>query len=348
RFSDLPFARVYAAVSRFSSTVKCSNTCRPSITSTIPRPTTSEGSFRWMGSPRNSTVPFVTSPRSVRSSPEMPLSVVLFPAPLAPRRATMPPSGLRNDTPFSTRITCSYITSTLLTASSVRALSVTRCPLSVLLGAVAHGVAELLAFLHSRRLDLRPHHVAHRLDPLRDDRPFLAVPLLNEERAVALVVVARHLDRVREALQAELIESLLRQVEVLEAPSHLLAGGRSVAELGHGRPDGLDREHRVDDATVVERRSDVFLLRRSLPLVVDVLDDVLVGLEPRARRVEGGALVALGSGAGGNHVRLTGRPPVADQVVHLEADGRRFLDRHLVHHTPSGQEDPVRIDPAHL
>ncbi len=49
--------------------------------------------------------PFVTSPRSVLSSPEMALSVVLFPAPLAPRRATVPPSGTWSDTPFNTRIT---------------------------------------------------------------------------------------------------------------------------------------------------------------------------------------------------------------------------------------------------
>ena len=51
--------------------------------------------------------PFVTSPRSVRRRPEMAFSVVDLPAPLAPRRATMPPSGTESDTPFNTRITWS-------------------------------------------------------------------------------------------------------------------------------------------------------------------------------------------------------------------------------------------------
>jgi hypothetical protein len=37
----------------------------------------------------------------------MAFSVVDFPAPLAPRRATMPSSGTWSDTPFNTRITWS-------------------------------------------------------------------------------------------------------------------------------------------------------------------------------------------------------------------------------------------------
>src|SRR2546425_11600121 len=57
--------------------------------------------------PLHSIVPLVTSPRSVRSSPEIAFSVVLLPAPLAPRRATMPPAGTRSETPFNTRITWS-------------------------------------------------------------------------------------------------------------------------------------------------------------------------------------------------------------------------------------------------
>ena len=77
------------------------------MTWTIPRVTTSAGSFRWIGCPSHSIVPLVTSPRSVRSSPEIAFRVVLLPAPLAPRRATMPPAGTRSETPFNTRITWS-------------------------------------------------------------------------------------------------------------------------------------------------------------------------------------------------------------------------------------------------
>src|SRR4029077_11504064 len=101
------------------------------------------------------------------------------------------------------------------------------------------------------------------------------VPLLDKHRATTLVVVARDLDRVGETLEAELIEPLLRQIEVLEGPPDLLTGRRLVAKLAHGRADRLEGEHRVDHATVVERGADVFLLRSSLALVVDILDDVL-------------------------------------------------------------------------
>ena len=77
------------------------------MTCTIPRRTISDASRRWIASPASSIPPLVTSPRSVRSSPEMALSVVDLPAPLAPRRATMPSSGTWSDTPFNTRITWS-------------------------------------------------------------------------------------------------------------------------------------------------------------------------------------------------------------------------------------------------
>src|SRR5262245_26706304 len=129
------------------------------------------------------------------------------------------------------------MTSTLVTASSGRGRSLTApfdVPVLLLLRAVALSVAELLALLDRGRLELGPHHLAHGRDPVGDDVPLLAVPLLDEHGTVALVVLAGHLDRVREALHAELIEPRLREVQVLEAPAHLLAGERLVAVLGHG------------------------------------------------------------------------------------------------------------------
>src|SRR5213592_3085875 len=115
----------------------------------------------------------------------------------------------------------------------------------LLLAAVALRVAELLGLVDGGRLDLRPHDVLHGLDPVRDDVPLLAVPLLHEDRPAALVVLARDLDRVREALHAKLFEPLVREVEVLEAPADLLAGRHLALRALHRRPDGLGREHRV-------------------------------------------------------------------------------------------------------
>ena len=64
--------------------------------------------------------------------------------------------------------------------------------------------------------------------------------------------------------------------------------------------------------------------------------------------MESRALVGLGAVTGGNHVSVARRPPVADEMVHPEADGRGFLDRDLVHHAPARHEDPVGIEPADL
>ena len=50
-------------------------------------------------------LPSVTRPSSVFSKPETAFSVVVFPAPLAPRSATICPSATSSDSPFSTRMT---------------------------------------------------------------------------------------------------------------------------------------------------------------------------------------------------------------------------------------------------
>ena len=60
-----------------------------------------------MRSPPSSMAPSVTSPSSACKSPEIALSVVLLPAPLEPRSATIFPSGTSRERPFSTRMTSS-------------------------------------------------------------------------------------------------------------------------------------------------------------------------------------------------------------------------------------------------
>src|ERR1700752_2893136 len=104
----------------------------------------------------------------------------------------------------------------LLTDSSGRAATLTTS--LVLLRAVARRVAQLLAFLDRRRLELRPDDVPHRGHPLRHPLPLLAVPLLDQHGAVALVVLAGHLHRVGEALEADLVEPRVGEVQMLVAP----------------------------------------------------------------------------------------------------------------------------------
>src|SRR5262245_51117724 len=77
----------------------------------------------------------------------------------------------------------------------------------LLLGAVPHGVAELLALFHRRRLDLGANDVAHGRDPLGDHLPLLAVPLLDEDEPAPLVVLAGHLHGMGEALHPEVVQT---------------------------------------------------------------------------------------------------------------------------------------------
>ena len=75
-----------APISRFSITVRVAKILRPSGTWTMPCWTISCGSMRVMSSSSKRMCPV-----RVRSRPEMVLSVVDFPAPLAPIRVTISP-----------------------------------------------------------------------------------------------------------------------------------------------------------------------------------------------------------------------------------------------------------------
>ncbi len=73
----------------------------------MPRRTTASGGSSCTGFPSKKMPPSVTSPSSLRSSPEMALRVVDLPAPFEPSSATIFPSGTERESPFSTRITSS-------------------------------------------------------------------------------------------------------------------------------------------------------------------------------------------------------------------------------------------------
>src|ERR1051325_11548045 len=90
-------------------------------------------------------------------------------------------------------------------------------------------------------LDQRLDHVVVRGVPVRRDAPVLAVPGPDAAGAGALVVGAAHLDRLEHAVEAELLDAVGPDVEVFQAPAHLLAGHRLVAVAGLG---GGGRLHR--------------------------------------------------------------------------------------------------------
>ena len=81
---------------RFSSTLSSGKSSRPSGTCEIPRRAIVSHASPSIRCPRKLTVPL-----GGETSPEMHLSVVDFPAPLAPSSVTIEPSGTLNDTPRS-------------------------------------------------------------------------------------------------------------------------------------------------------------------------------------------------------------------------------------------------------
>src|SRR5712692_8499390 len=104
-------------------------------------------------------------------------------------------------------------------------------PPLLLLGAVTRRDSLLLRVRGSRVFDQRADDRLVRLDPVGDQLPLRAVPLLELDRSAAFVVRAGNLDRLQEVVGAELLQALLVQVQVLQAPAHLLARQRLLSKL---------------------------------------------------------------------------------------------------------------------
>src|SRR5688572_14406097 len=96
--TSLRFLRVYAPSRRFSSVVRLAKVPRPSGTWATPRRTTSSVARRSMRSPAKRISP------SVFTMAHKARSVVVLPAPFAPRSAVMRPFSSAKSRPCSTRV----------------------------------------------------------------------------------------------------------------------------------------------------------------------------------------------------------------------------------------------------
>src|SRR5215467_10942014 len=119
---------------------------------------------------------------------------------------------------------------------------------SVFLAAVAQ--RDLLLGRVLRRLLFR-HLPGHRAVAGHESRDLLeagAVPLLELDHPRALVIGAACLDRWEEARRTQLLDARLRQIQMLEAPAHLLGRHHlALAELRLGDADRLDDQDPVDN-----------------------------------------------------------------------------------------------------
>src|SRR6516225_6681895 len=127
------------------------------------------------------------------------------------------------------------------------------------------------------------------------DLPVLAIPGLDAPHARTLVVGAGYLDRPQLALEAELFDAFGGEVEVLEAPAHLLAGERLLAEPLLRGADGLDAEHGVDQSADIKDLARLVPPRGALAFVIDVFLEIVVQLESTRGVLQGGRIVSLGT-----------------------------------------------------
>src|ERR1700704_2844973 len=136
--------------------------------------------------------------------------------------------------------------------------------------AVARRDALFLRVLRRVLFDLGAHQLAVGLHPVGDHFPLRAVPLLEFDEARAFMVQAGDLERRHEAARAQLLQALLVDVQMLDAPAHLLAGdGLALPELRLRETDGFgghDAGHYA--ARVIDRAEARLVLELALALVV--------------------------------------------------------------------------------
>src|SRR6516225_2885429 len=166
------------------------------------------------------------------------------------------------------------------------------------------------------------------LVPIGSDLPLRTVPLHDARPVRAHVVRAAGLDRSHDLAEAECLETVRRQVQVLEAPAHLL--GRhdlSLAEFLLRGANRLHLQHRDHHAARVRKRADLVGRARALALVVDELLQVVMHLVAGGAVVDRDRVVALRGGTEVLHVVIGARPPDRVDLLARKARALRFADR---------------------
>src|SRR5450830_63283 len=196
----------------------------------------------------------------------------------------------------------------------------------------------------SRCLEQRVDQVLVAFDPVRNQHPFAAVPLLDLDLARTLVVVAGSLDLRQQAGCAQLLQASVGDVQVFQAPAHVFAAHDLFAELALRGAHSLNRCQCRRDAAVVEHRTDlVLILQVALAGTVDHLLDIGDQRYSLAGHVPGRAQITLGGITRRDGVFLRACPPRTDDLVACKADFLRRFQRGLVHHAPAPENHIVGI-----
>src|SRR5262245_24850476 len=140
----------------------------------------------------------------------------------------------------------------------------------------------LCRVLVRRRLDHRLDDRLVGLVPVGRELPLAAVPGVHASPGGATVVGAAGRDRAHHAGEAQRVELLLVERQVLVAPARLLGGHPlALAEALLRALDAFDRQHRRHQATHVQHLAHFFLWPGALTLVVHFLQHFLCDLRVR-------------------------------------------------------------------
>ena len=164
------------------------------------------------------------------------------------------------------------------------------------------------------------------------------------------MVHARGADRAHHAGKAQCIELGLGQVQVFQAPAHLLAGhGLALAIALLRRTDSFHAQHGAHGTTHVQHLAYLVLRACALAFVVHhshhVFDQLGLGLRTM---LHGHRVVAFGTFGHVFHIRLRTGPPHAIHLLARVAGGLCLFDSGAVHHTPAPQDHVVGLVLAHL
>ncbi len=182
------------------------------------------------------------------------------------------------------------------------------------------------------------------LVPVGLDVPLRAVPLHDARPVGAHVVLAGGLHRAHDLAEAQGLEPVGREVEVLEAPAHLLGREHlALAVLVLRGADRLHLQHGDHHPARVRQRAHARGGTRALALVIDELLQVVVHLVLRGAVVDGDGVVALGTRADVLHVVVGAGPPDAVDLLARVAAGLRLADAGGRHHAGRPEQHVVGL-----
>src|ERR1700736_6217132 len=152
----------------------------------------------------------------------------------------------------------------------------------------------------------------------------------------------------KHSIETQFLEPRLTEVAVLKAPAGLIAGYRVVAKFALGCAHPFRQDHRKQQALIVKYSSTILNLACALAGPEYILLKVFVDTKIGPRHAECGPDITLGGVPGGNHIRLCGAPPIANQALNRKLNAGGLFDGRWRHDAPAPDQNVVRLVTSYL